>query len=104
MADLDNKGDIDVDVVALRGSVVQSEVTLTLADTAYKLPSSPLSGRRTLIIYNNSDAIVYIGDSSVATTDGLPLNPDDSVAIDSVSDIYAVCGSAGKTVRILELS
>jgi len=81
---------------------VSTTVTLTTANTAYKLPSSEQSGRKLLVIYNGSDTIVYLGSSAVTTATGIELDVKEKIAIDAESGVYAVCGSASKTVNVLE--
>lgn len=81
---------------------ISSTVTLTNADTAYKLPSSEMSGRRQLVIYNASDADIYIGDSTVTTSTGILIPAGGTLCIDASANLYAVCGSSGKTIRVLE--
>jgi hypothetical protein len=66
-----------------------------------------LTGRRTLIIKNVGSAIVYIGlDSSVASTTGLPINPQGSIELNCKhykrgTAIYGVTASGSSEVRYL---
>lgn len=77
-------------------------VTLTNASTTYLLPTSQLADRRTLIIYNVSDTDMFIGSSSVTTTNGILLPSGGTMNIDVSTGLYAVCGSAGKIINCLE--
>jgi len=79
-----------------------SAITLTNADTVYKLPAAEQAGRSILVIYNISDTTVYIGGSGVATTDGMPLASTKYMVIPASANVYAVCGVATKTLRLLE--
>lgn len=83
---------------------VTTVLTLTNADTAYKMPASELANRKLLVIYNASDTDVYIGSSSVTTANGILLPAGGTMSLDCEKDLYAVCGTAGKQIRILELS
>jgi len=85
-------------------SPTSTAVTLTTADTAYKLPSSELANRKTIIIYNSSDTNVYIGSSGITTSTGVLLPPEGQMSLDCEKDLYAVCGTSGKIVNVLELS
>lgn len=83
-------------------TLLHGAITLTDADTVYKLPASEQSGRLILVIYNISDTTVYIGGSGVATTDGMPLASTKYMVVPASANVYAVCGSAGKILRLLE--
>jgi len=83
---------------------VTTVLTLTNADTAYKMPASELANRKLLVIYNASDTDVYIGSSSVTTDNGILIPAGGTMSLDCEKDLYAVCGTAGKQIRILELS
>lgn len=85
------------------GTPTTTALTLTTANTAYLMPASELSGRRTLIIYNVSDTDVFIGSSLVTTTNGILLTSGGEMQLDVSAGLYAVCGSAGKIINILEL-
>jgi len=98
----------DVNLAAINTGVsaldtfVSTTVTLTTEDTAYKLPSSEQASRRTIIIYNKSDTDVYIGSSSVTTATGILLPAGGRMSLDCVSGVYAICGTAGKAINVLE--
>lgn len=85
-------------------SPISTAITLTTLNTAYKLPSSELTNRKTILIYNISDTNVYIGGSTVTTTNGILLSNGEKMAVDCESDIYAICGTSGKIINVLELS
>ena len=88
--------------IASLNTWVTTAVTLTTLNTAYKLPPSEQAGRKTLVVYNISDTSIYFGDSSVTTTTGILLSSGSTLAIDAEKDIYAVCGTSGKIVNVLE--
>lgn len=79
-----------------------SPLTLTTQNTAYKCPSSEMENRQVLVIYNSSDSDIYIGGSDVSTINGLPLASGKYLVIGAESGVYAVCGSASKSIRLLE--
>lgn len=81
---------------------VTTAVTLTTLNTAYLLPASEQASRKTLIIYNVSDTAVYIGTSSVTTTTGILLPAGGTMTLDAESGVYAICGTSGKIVNVLE--
>ena len=84
-------------------SPVSTALTLTTANTAYLMPASELSDRSLLIIYNKSDTVIYIGSSSVTTSNGIPVAVGKTLEIESKNDLYAVCGVSGKSINLLEL-
>lgn len=82
-----------------------SAVTVTATPTP--LPANPLEYRRALVIHNNGASTIYLGDSSVTVSNGMPLSAGEKIAFDIQNNpnvtIYAV--SAGSVnVRILELA
>jgi len=79
-----------------------SEITLTNADEDYLLPAAEQAGRSILVIYNISDTMVYIGGNGVSTANGMPLASTKYMVIPASANVYAVCGSAGKKLRLLE--
>ena len=88
---------------ALKGLIKSTAVTIKTTPT--KVPEYSLMNRKTVVIYNDSSEIIYIGGADVRTVDGLPIYPKDNLAID-VSEqitIYAIAGS-NASCRILEVS
>ena len=77
--------------------------TLTLGNTPYLLPGSEQTDREILAIYNASDSIIYIGGADVTVNNGFPVASSKYFIIPAVKNIYAICGSAGKSIRLLEL-
>lgn len=61
----------NININPLRGEVKTRAITVTTALTP--LPDEVLSHRRSLTIYNNGSVTVYIGGSTMTTSDGLPI-------------------------------
>ncbi len=77
---------------------------LTVGLTAVQVvASAPVANRRYVLIQNVSDKKMYIGGSGVTTATGIELKPDANVPLDASAGVYAICGTAGKKIRILEL-
>lgn len=63
------------------------------------------NARKAAIIYNNGSAVVYLGmDSTVTTTNGLPILPQASLETANRyggwrGDIYAISGSPSQDIR-----
>lgn len=81
---------------------------LTVGTDSVKLPTSPLSNRIGILIFNNSSSgqILYLGDSTVSSSNGFPLYPRASiqVSIEDGVDIYGVSSASGADIRIIETS
>lgn len=80
---------------------------VTVGGSPTALPANPLEYRRALVIHNNGASTIYLGDSSVTTSNGLPLVAGEKIAFDIAGNpnvvIYAIAvGSID--VRILELA
>jgi hypothetical protein len=95
----------DVGVFPMKGPIVSTKVDMT--QTAAKIPASPLSGRRFMLIQNTGSEIVFLGPSTVDSTNGYDLAAGDVVPLelDASLDIYGVCAS-GKTstIKVLEIA
>lgn len=89
--------------------VLQTAVTLAVANTAQKVPATPLANRKKLWIQNASDKPVFVGTSTVTTsgaTQGYEISNGGSEMFDAGpnNEVWAVCGSNTKRVVALEFS
>ena len=87
--------------LSLQRSIRPNAVTVGASPT--KIPTSPLSKRKTLLIMNISTNIVYIGNSAVTTSNGFPIYPRGvlHISIEDNVDIYGIA-SGNSACRILE--
>ena len=78
--------------------------TITIGGTAAKIPTTAATGRITLLITNNGGATLYIGDSTVTTTNGTPIEIGEKfpLDLDAKVDLYGVTAGVSVDVRILE--
>lgn len=87
--------------IGLRTSAV------VVGTSATPLPANPLEFRRALVVHNNSGTTIFLGDSSVTTSTGLPLAAGEKIAFDIQNNpnvvVYGVAG-ADSDVRIMELA
>ena len=95
----DKQDDIITDVGPL-GTPTTTNVTLTTADTDYKLPSSELANRRTIVVTNGGTEDVYIGKTGVIDADSTPpigilLPAGGTITLDCSTGLYAQCDTAG---------
>lgn len=94
-----------ISINGLQGSALATAVTVTTSATA--LPTTALTNRRSLVVYNNSSVTVFIGGSSVTTSNGMPIAAGTySPAIDASPGlvIYGIVASSTADMRVLELS
>lgn len=80
---------------------------VTVGTSATPLPVDPLEYRRALVVHNNGNSTIFLGDSTVTINSGLPLAAGEKIAFDIQNNpnvvVYAVAGS-NTDVRIMELS
>lgn len=105
--------DIGLDVYQINDSSVANTAvanaanTLSVADTAQDVVSSPLASRKYLAIHNMDNKKVYIGSTGVSAANGFPLFSQASVILRAGEAIdLEFVGSSGATpeIRTLELS
>tara|TARA_Y100000310_G_scaffold37698_1_gene35364 strand:+ start:1231 stop:1509 length:279 start_codon:yes stop_codon:yes gene_type:complete len=86
----------------IRGQVKSSAVSVGTSATV--LPATALTGRISITIQNNGANTVFVGHSTVTTTNGYPLAAGDSLGLDIGQDalIYGIVASATENVRVLE--
>ena len=97
------KQDAIIDELKELSTINTTTITLTDADTAYKLPTTEQVGRRSIILYNSSDTDMFYGDSSVTTANGILLASGAEVSLDISTGLYAVCGEDAKVIRVMEM-
>jgi hypothetical protein len=89
----------------LGGTVLATAVTV--GTSAVALPSSALTSRKALAIYNNGQVPIYLGGSGVTTAAGIPIQPGDGpVPFDLAAGavLYAIAATTGQDVRVVEVS
>lgn len=83
-------------------------VTLTTSGTAYEiLPVRQGNGRDVTIQNNNASAVVYIGGTSVTTSDyGFKIVSGAAISfeLDGRDSIWAVSGADGATVNVMSVN
>lgn len=96
----------NININPLRGYI--HTTSQTLSTTLNKIPSyGELENRRALLIYNNSSSIIYIGGSTVTSSDGLPVPAKSYSPILDASTrmiVYGVTSSGTATIRAMEIS
>ena len=97
----------NVRVVGSAGQVVQQVVSVTT--TATKLPTTPITGRKVVIMQNLCSTDVWLGKSTVTATGstrGLKLQPGASANFEAgpTIDGYGIVGSGTCDVAVFERS
>jgi len=92
--------------VSLLGStnVVSNLISLATAGRAQIVPASPLTGRKSLSLYNSSATIIWLGSISLASGRGIPLLSQEKFSIDSQTGLYALPVFNGQNLNCLEFS
>jgi hypothetical protein len=112
LVNADAFGNLMIMVSGLKSAIKTTVLDLAQAAAAVKTVTTPLAGRSTIVVYNESDVTVRLGPSGVAATGatrGLPLLSGQSVSLDiGEIDLYAYAptgGAAGvKTLTIFEVA
>lgn len=78
----------------------------TVGVAAAQLDSTPLAGRRRVIIQNNGSKNIFIGPTGVTTSSGLKVAANASLALEIGENVplYAISGTAGQTAILFELA
>lgn len=79
----------------------------TISTTATKIPSTTLSGRRSLLIRNTEASggkSIFIGPSSVTTTTGFELLPGAAMVLPANLDVYGIVGTGSARLDYVEIS
>lgn len=82
---------------------ISASVTATASSLQVATPVTDMGGRKTLLIYNNGTATIYIGGANVTVNTGIPLAVGATLAIDvGVALVYGIAASGTHDVRVLE--
>lgn len=90
--------------IAIRSKLLPTAISVT--STRVKLPTTTLSQRLTCLVFNNGSETLYIGDITVTTANGMPINPNSSLsfAVEDGVDIYGIVATGPLNARVLETS
>lgn len=86
--------------------ISQNYSAVSVASTATDLVAADLANRKRILIQNASTKRVYIGNSSVTTSNGIELSPGSALELDAAAavDLYGIVASGTADVRIMELA
>ena len=89
-----------------RGDSVQTAaLTVGTSAVALKVGASNLTNRRGLMVQNKGTVSIYLGGASVTTANGIELSISSTIwfAISESATLYAISGTAGQNVMVLEM-
>lgn len=97
-----DEGTLALRLAPYSGAIAAAAVTV--GTSAVALPATPLAGRRVLLVRSPVD--IYIGASGVTTANGFLVAANTTITLEVSEEIvvYGVCGTAGNSVRVLEIS
>jgi len=86
---------------ALSSTLNYSNINVATSATLIKAANS---GRKSMLIFNNSDTVIYVGAAGVTITDGFEIGLNESFYYEDPEAIYGVHGDAGtKDIRYWEV-
>ena len=97
-------GELQISDISNNGGV-HGTITVTSSAIEAKVGVSPLSNRKTLTVFNNSNADIYFGYSSAVTTaTGTPIfkNQFAEFEVGPSTSIWLIAGTAGNNTRVTE--
>ena len=79
---------------------------VTVGVTQVSLSATPLGGRTSVMIQNNGNKPIFVGPTGVLTTTGIEVFQGGTLSLDLGEDVelFAISGTAGQDVRVLELA
>jgi len=100
-------GTTNVQVLPLSGVILTTAVTVGITATA--IPATPLAARKTISVYNDGTATIFLGGSGVTVTGsprGIPVEINNYAAATDVGTtvLYAIGATDGGTAVVMEIS
>lgn len=91
-------------VKASYATALFDNVAVTTTEVA--IPTTALSGRSLIQIYNNGSKVIYLGQTGVTTADGWPISPGSAyeVAAEAGIALFAVAASGSQDIRYAEFA
>ena len=85
-------------------NVASAQISIGVSATAIVAARTGAAGtgRVAVTLFNNGAATVYLGGSSVTTSNGMILPPGASMTINATAAIYGISGAAGQTISAME--
>ena len=89
-------------ILRIAGKLVPSAVSV--GTTATAIPTTAATGRISILVTNNGTNTVYLGDSTVTTINGTPLEVGEKLPMDLDKNVvlYGITSTGTSDVRVLE--
>ena len=86
----------------IAGRIVPTATTISATATA--IPANAANGRKSIMLHNAGSNTIYLGHATVTTSNGLPLEPSEKLAIDLDKEvvIYGIVATSTENIRSLE--
>ena len=88
----------------LTDAYLTANVTVGTTEVEAKCGAAILPQRELVIIYNNSNEIIYHGPSGVTVSNGIPIFKRETVWLYAMIPVYLIAETAGNSVIVQELS
>lgn len=87
-------------------AIAVATATVTVGATEVAVPATNLAGRTRMIIQNTSNNPVYVGATGLSTSDGIQIAKGATLTLEigEAIDLFAIAGSAGNVIRVMELA
>lgn len=94
------------DAALADSAIIAGAEALSVASTAQDVVGSPLANRKYLMIYNEDNRKMYVGQSGVTEANGFPVSPGSVLELRAGAsvDVEYVSAKSGHKLRHLELS
>jgi hypothetical protein len=80
--------------------------SITVGTTEVALPATPMVNRREIIIQNNGNKFLYIGETGVTSSTGLIIGPKSEASFEFGPSVilYGISTAAAQDIRVIEVS
>jgi len=85
----------------LDGTSISQVSPVTVTNTATLIFNINLN-RGSITILNNGSEIVYIGDATVTTSTGMPVQPSEKITLHNTGSLYGITATGTSEIRIIE--
>jgi hypothetical protein len=95
---------MSAEVVDVATAIASGVVSVGLTPIEAKSGATILTNRKSIMIRNVATKTVYLGNASVTTLTGMPIEKGETLTIGASNSIYLIADSSSNSVRVLEAS